>query len=81
MVTGCGPPMSVEEAIPVSDYYSSGDKVQATRDTGGFFDSEIHKGQSGTVLGSTMFGDHSQVRWDDGTVSEVSNDVLKRWSS
>jgi hypothetical protein len=34
-----------EEAIPVSDYYSSGDKVQATRDTGGVFGSETTQGQ------------------------------------
>jgi hypothetical protein len=37
----------------VSDYYSSGDKVQATRDTGGVFGSETTQGQSGTVLNST----------------------------
>lgn len=65
----------------MSDYYTSGDKVRAIRDTGGVFGSETTRGQSGTVLGSTMFGDHYQVRWDDGHVSEVSSDDLKRWSS
>lgn len=65
----------------MSEYYSSGTKVQATRDTGGYLGSEIHTGQSGTVLGSTMYGDHYQVRWDDGHVSEVSSDDLKRFSS
>lgn len=64
----------------MSDYYSEGTKVQATRDTGGFLGSETTRGQSGTVLGSTMFGDHYKVRWDDGHVSEVSSDELKRWS-
>ena len=63
----------------MSGYYSEGTKVQATRDTGGFLDSETRQGQSGTVLGSTMFGDHYQVRWDDGHVSEVSSDELKRY--
>ncbi|MGH3571598.1 MAG: hypothetical protein ACRDR6_17085 [Pseudonocardiaceae bacterium] len=64
----------------MSDYYTGGDKVRATRDTGGFLGSETQQGQSGTVLESTMWGDHSKVRWDDGSVSEVSNDDLKRWS-
>jgi hypothetical protein len=80
MVTGCGSRV-FREATPVSDYYSDGEKVQATRDTGGFFGSETTKGQSGTVLGSSMSGGHFNVRWDDGHVSEVSADELKRWSS
>ena len=54
--------------------------MQAARDTGGVFGSETTRGQSGTVLDSTMFGDHYKVRWDDGHVSEVSSDELKRWS-
>lgn len=63
----------------MSDHYTSGDKVQATRDTGGVFGSETTRGQSGTVLDSTMFGEHYKVRWDDGHVSEVSTDELKRY--
>lgn len=65
----------------MSDYYTTGDKVRATRDTGGFLGSDTTRGQSGTVLGSTMWGDHYQVRWDDGRVSEVSREDIKRWSS
>lgn len=72
---------SVQEVKPVSDYYSDGEKVQATRDTGGVFGSETAKGQSGTVLGSSMSGSHFNVRWDDGHTSEVSAEDLKSWSS
>lgn len=68
------------EVTQVSDYYSSGEKVQAVRDTGGVFGSETTQGQSGTVLESTMYGDHYKVRWDDGHVSEVSSDDLKHRS-
>ncbi|MBV8541023.1 MAG: hypothetical protein JO063_01165 [Pseudonocardiales bacterium] len=64
----------------MSDYYSSGDKVKATQDTGGLLGSETRAGQSGTVLGSTMWGDHYQVKWDDGHVSEVHTDVIRSWS-
>ncbi|MGH3674048.1 MAG: hypothetical protein ACRDSH_25990 [Pseudonocardiaceae bacterium] len=47
--------------------------MQATRDTGGFLGSETRQGQSGTVVGSTMFGEHYQLRWDDGHVTETTH--------
>ena len=57
--------------------YSTGDRVQADRDINGF---GVSAGQTGEVVGTGLFGEYSEVRWSDGTVSEVSNSDLKRRS-
>lgn len=56
--------------------YNRGDKVEATRDVGGLLGS-VSAGSQGEVLGSTLFGDHYEVRFGDQVV-EVPKDDIKR---
>lgn len=65
-----------EEAGPMSDF-REGDQVKANRDVGGIFDSNVSEGSTGEVLGSTLFGDHYQVRFGS-TVHEVSAEDIRR---